>query len=350
MSIINSHNEWDPIEEIIVGIADDIYFPTDDLSFELSADKKAALPNHDFTFLKLGALSPQVIEETAEDLDILGRVLEGEGVMVRRPKPHASRNKIQTPYWESEPFYAYCPRDIFLTVGDTIIETPGMQRSRYYESFCYEEIYCDYVRRGAKWISAPKPKLRNEDFNLCGTQYSILKETEPIFEAANVLRMGRDLLYLLSDGGNRLGAQWLQNVIGNDYRVHCCENLYAGLHIDSTLTLLRPGLFLANPDRVTSDNLPEPLRKWQMLCVPPMVQNEQSDVGFMSSVWLGMNLLVVNPHLVIVDAQQTALIKMLEHHQFDVIPLTLRHGRKLGGGFHCVTLDVRRNGELEDYR
>jgi len=349
MSPINAHNEWDPLEEIIVGIANDAHFP-DDPSFALTVDPKYSVPGHKFTELKLGPIAKQVIDETNEDLDGLVNILQGLGVKVRRPKPHADMHTIKTPYWQTERYFAYCPRDIFLTVGDTIIETPGMQRSRYFESFCYEDIYVDCVNQGGKWIAAPKPKLRDQDFNLCGTQYSILQNREPIFEAANVIRAGRDIIYLVSDGANELGAQWLQNTLGNQYRVNISTDLYSGLHIDSTITLLRPGLFLANPARVTADNIPAPLKNWDMIYAPEMINGEESDIGFISSTWLGMNLLVVNPNLAIVDAQQKELIALLEKNQMEVIPFTLRHGRKLGGGFHCATLDIRRKGQLEDYR
>jgi glycine amidinotransferase len=43
-----------------------------------------------------------------------------------------------------------------------------------------------------------------------------------------------------------------------------------------------------------------------------------------------------------VDAAQTKLIQTLESHGLTVIPHTLRHSRTLGGGFHCVTLDLVR--------
>jgi len=45
---------------------------------------------------------------------------------------------------------------------------------------------------------------------------------------------------------------------------------------------------------------------------------------------------------VIVDRYQTNLIQILESQKFTVIPLELRHSRTLGGGFHCVTLDLHR--------
>jgi len=44
----------------------------------------------------------------------------------------------------------------------------------------------------------------------------------------------------------------------------------------------------------------------------------------------------------ICDRNQTELIRTLQSYQFEVIPLELRHSRTLGGGFHCVTLDLER--------
>ena len=53
--------------------------------------------------------------------------------------------------------------------------------------------------------------------------------------------------------------------------------------------------------------------------------------------------------LAVVDRDQTALIKLIESKGIDVIPLKLRHSKMLGGGFHCVTLDVRRSGTMQRY-
>ena len=58
-----------------------------------------------------------------------------------------------------------------------------------------------------------------------------------------------------------------------------------------------------------------------------------------------MNMLVVDPNTIIVDKHQYNLIKILEQHKFTVIPLELRHSRTLGGGFHCVTLDLLRSSD-----
>ena len=56
-----------------------------------------------------------------------------------------------------------------------------------------------------------------------------------------------------------------------------------------------------------------------------------------------MNLLSVNPNLVIVDRKQKHIIDKLKEYNIESIPLELRHDRLLAGGFHCVTLDLLRH-------
>jgi glycine amidinotransferase/scyllo-inosamine-4-phosphate amidinotransferase 1 len=80
---------------------------------------------------------------------------------------------------------------------------------------------------------------------------------------------------------------------------------------------------------------------WQKIWVEDVVAQDFYQYPY-ASKWIAMNMLVVDPHTVIVDQDQVELIKTLQSHQFKVIPLKLRHSRTLGGGFHCVTLDLIR--------
>jgi N-dimethylarginine dimethylaminohydrolase len=57
-----------------------------------------------------------------------------------------------------------------------------------------------------------------------------------------------------------------------------------------------------------------------------------------------MNMLSIDKHLAVVDKKQTEMIDKLKEYYIDVIPLELRHDRLLAGGFHCVTLDLVRDG------
>jgi N-dimethylarginine dimethylaminohydrolase len=61
-----------------------------------------------------------------------------------------------------------------------------------------------------------------------------------------------------------------------------------------------------------------------------------------ASKWIALNVLSLDDSTVIVDKHQKKLIKTLEENNITVVPLELRHSRTLGGGFHCVTLDLLR--------
>jgi N-dimethylarginine dimethylaminohydrolase len=210
----------------------------------------------------------------------------------------------------------------------------------------------DYLKSGAKWYSAPKPMLLDSLFDV-DLDKPTPRNHEPAFDAANVLRLGRDLIYLVSGTGNEMGGEWLQTILGDAYRVHFFRDVYYGSHIDSTLVALRPGLMLCNPARLNDDTLPDILKQWDVIYSPPMENTERYDADYISksigSNWIDMNLLSISPNLAVVDRDQTALIKLLEKQGLDVIPLKLRHSKMLGGGFHCVTLDIRRTGTLQRY-
>jgi N-dimethylarginine dimethylaminohydrolase len=347
MSKVWSCNEWDPLEEIIVGNPLQARFPTADPSTRL-----AEFSDRSIREIPQGPFPHQIIEETEEDLNGFVEVLQKLGVTVRRPETWPHDVKFSTIHWESKGFYNYCPRDIMLVIGNHIIETPNVMRSRFQETFSYRTILIEYLKSGAKWYSAPKPMLLDSLFDV-DLKRPTPRNDEPAFDAANVLRLGRDLIYQVSSTGNEMGGQWLQTLLGDGYRVHFLKDVYYGSHIDSTLVALRPGLMLCNPDRLTDDTLPEILKQWEVIYSPPMENTDRYDADYLrksiGSNWIDMNLLSINPNLVVVDQDQSALIKLLEKHGLDVIPLKLRHSKMLGGGFHCVTLDIRRNGTLERY-
>ncbi|MGB6362320.1 MAG: inosamine-phosphate amidinotransferase 1, partial [Thermoanaerobaculia bacterium] len=229
---------------------------------------------------------------------------------------------------------------------------PTVIRSRAQETFSYRTMMVDYLKSGAKWYSAPKPMLLDSLFEV-DLDKPTPRNDEPAFDAANVLRLGQDLIYLVSSTGNEMGGQWLQTILGDDFRVHFLKDVYYGSHIDSTFVALRPGLMLCNPARLNDDTLPEILKQWDVIYSPPMESTDKYDTDYLSksigSNWIDMNLLSINPGLVVVDRDQTGLIKLLEKQGLDVIPLRLRHSKMLGGGFHCITLDIRRRGTLQRY-
>jgi N-dimethylarginine dimethylaminohydrolase len=347
MSALWSCNEWDPLEEVIVGNPLHARFPFADPSTQL-----AEYPDRSLAEIPQGAFPQWIIDETEEDLNAFVTVLEDLDITVKRPETWPHEDKFSTIHWESEGYYNYCPRDIMLVIGDQIIETPNVIRSRAQESYSYRKLMIEYLKSGAKWYSAPRPMLLDSLFDV-DMDKPMPRNDEPAFDAANILRFGRDLLYLVSSTGNELGGQWLQTILGNEFRVHFLKDVYYGSHIDSTFVALRPGLILCNPARINDHTLPKFLKQWEVIYSPPMENTEQFDADYLSksigSKWIDMNLFSINPNLVVVDRDQTALIKLLEKQGIDVIPLKLRHSKMMGGGFHCVTLDTRRKGTLQQY-
>ncbi len=347
MSNVWSCNEWDPLEEVVVGNPLRARFPTADRSTQL-----AEFPGRPLSEIPQGNFPQHIIEETEDDLNIFVTVLEDLGITVKRPETWPHEARFSTINWESQGYYNYCPRDILLVIGDHIIETPNVMRSRSQESFSYRSMLVDYLKSGAKWYSAPRPMLLDSLFD-ADPDKPTPRNDEPAFDAANVLRLGRDLIYLVSGTGNELGGQWLQTILGDTFRVHFLKDVYYGSHIDSTFVALRPGLILCNPARINEGTLPEILKQWEVIYSPPMENTGGFDAEYLSrsigSKWIDMNLFSINPNLVVADQDQTALIKLLEKHGVDVIPLKLRHSKMLGGGFHCITLDIRRKGTLQRY-
>lgn len=341
-SLVWSHNEWDPLEEVIVGRAANAQIAQRDRSlFAVEYREFGSIEN-----MPTGLYPQHIVEKTDEELETLVGFFEKAGVIVRRPEVFDHKKSFGTPHWQTDGQYNYCPRDLFVVVGDSIIEAPMTLRARQFETFSFRHIMRDYLESGARWYSAPKPILADEDYFTEGE--TAIADHDPIFDAANVLRIGKDVLYLVSDSGNRKGAKWLQTMLGSEYRVHQVEGVYNGSHVDTTITLVKPGLVVVNADRINPNNLPDLFANWDVIYL-----NEVFDIGYTdqpyASEWIGMNFMMLNPSTAVVDPRQTTLVKELEKRKVDVAPLQLTHARTLGGGFHCVTLDVRRTGSLEDY-
>jgi glycine amidinotransferase/scyllo-inosamine-4-phosphate amidinotransferase 1 len=160
-----------------------------------------------------------------------------------------------------------------------------------------------------------------------------------VCDAANICRLNDKWLFLESRSGNRAAAEWLSERFP-DIDIHGCD-FYAGVHIDSTVVPLREGTVLLNASRVNEHTVPAPLRNWDKIWVDDVVAQAFYQYPY-ASKWIAMNVLSIDPQTVIVDRAQTELIKTLESRRFTVVPHQLRHSRTLGGGFHCVTLDLWR--------
>jgi N-dimethylarginine dimethylaminohydrolase len=330
MSIV-SKNEWDPLKKVIVGTATDARIPEMDLSLKVInyAD------NNSSRVPKAGLYPQQVIDEANEDLEIFCNFLKNQGVEVLRP------DSTHVPG-----YYNYCPRDSVLVHDNLILATPQPLRARQGEYLAMEQHFLKLQKAGAKYIVAQAKRTDDLYNQTCLGDQNVLALTdiEPAFDAANVLRDNDNLYYLVSNGGNRAGAAYLQELVGSSKKVWTVENIYSFMHIDSTIALLREGLMLLNPSRIKDvKQLPKPLQSWDVIWAPDPGQINHYPGYCNSSSWLNVNLFSINPNLVALLDGQYDLRRQLESHKIECAMLPGRHQRTLGGGFHCVTLDLERS-------
>ncbi len=384
---LNSHNEWDKLQEVILGSVDEM-----SAGFDFPCNIKPELIDQ-ATTISQEVYPKWYLNEVAEDLEELQKILLNFGVKVLRPGKDRAEHPVITPHWGAYGKDTYNVRDIHMVVGNTLISSPSPTRFRYFEANTLYPIWYQYFQEGFRWISAPKPKLRGEylvPYYQNGatpiTQEDVLQaslmegrseifhkllEDEIIFNAASTIRLGRDLIYLVSNTGNHKGAKWLQSILGGEYRVHITTS-YRASHIDSTILPLRPGLVLLNAARVNRESCPEILKKWDAIYfndVAPVPKEEldfqknirdvvhkkistlgiNNSLNNISSPWAGLNVLSLDPETVLVHDLQTKLIKELEKKQLTVIPVRMRHCYTMLGGLRCSTLDTVRKSKLESY-
>ncbi len=351
-SPVRSYNEWDPLEEVIVGVIDGAAVPAWDVPVE------ATMPARQREFFENnagGGFPREFVESAASELDAFAALLTGLGVEVARPDVVDQRRPFLTPHWESPGgLYGAMPRDLLLVVGETIIESPMAWRSRYFEVNSYRTLLTDYFVKGANWISAPKPQLPDEWYDKGfdrlrpyeSGRYATL-EHEPTFDAADFIRCGADIFVQRSHVTNLLGIEWAARTLGPDYRVHILDVVdSAPMHLDASFMPLAPGKLLLNPYRVKA--LPPMFDSWDVRYAPePALPPDH--LLYMSSSWVSMNVFMVDEKRVVVAANETPLIDMLTEWDFEVLAVDFTNVMRFGGCFHCVTCDIRRSGDLQCY-
>lgn len=350
--IVNSHNEWDPLEEVIVGTLRGAAIPDWDVAVQASMPEKYAR----FYQENAGKSFPlEQIEKAEEELEGFCEILKNQGIKVVRPDPNDHTRSFKTPDWSSSGgLYQAMPRDILLIIGNEIIESPMAWRSRYYEVNGFKALLKNYFHKGAKWTSAPKPELKDELYNTSyketvagpNKEYGI-NELEPTFDAADFSRCGKDIFAQRSNVTNQFGIEWLRRHLGDQYKVHVLDVTDSHpMHIDATFIPLKPGYVLVNRQRLP--RLPDMFKDWTIIDAPEPKLSPDHCL-YMSSNWLSVNIFMLDHTRVMVEEDETTLAETLSNNGFEPILCPFKNFNSFGGSFHCATADVRRAGSLQSY-
>ena len=362
-TIVNSWNEWDPLKHVIVGKADGTCIPAPEPALD------AKVPEDSDMRGQFGPRTKDTVDKANQLLDDFSNMLKKRGIKVDRPTAIDFTKTIETPDWKNDGMFdCMPPRDVILTVGNEMLEAPMSYRCRWFEYLAYRPLLEKYYDEdpNMRWEAAPKPRLTESSYkkNYLYTgitieeRYSkienadfILTEDEPLFDAAEILRFGKDLFYHNNFTSNLKGLDWLRRHFPN-HRVHQI-NLPGDLiptHIDACFTPIKPGIMLINPNRKLSNeqrNIFEN-NNWKIIESEPSIHNAPPPMCY-SSIWLSMNVLILNPKTICVEASETRMIKQVENLGMEVVPVPFRDAYAFGGSLHCATTDVYREGECEDY-
>lgn len=354
--LVSSSDEWSRLVEVVVGRIENALHPPDEFIV------KEVVPHALARQLQLigSTRMPDLLQRKAEtELSEFVEILKREGVTVRRPDILDHHRSCGNHDWSTRGLSSACPRDGLLVAGTEIIEAPMAWRSRYYDAHAYHSLLREYFESGARWTSAPKPRLSAELVNreyICPTRDGLpayaITEAEIVFDAADFVRCGRDIFCQLSNVTNRAGVRWLTRHLEGRFRVHCLPISYwrHPMHIDASFIPLRPGLLLVNPDDVDVERLPAFVREWDIIYTPKPVPPSCDFSAFnCCSDWIANNILSLDEERVIVEARQKPLQKLLRDLGMHVIQCPFEHYIPYGGSFHCATLDIRREGEICDY-
>ncbi|HEX8080519.1 MAG TPA: hypothetical protein VF557_09955 [Jatrophihabitans sp.] len=375
---LNSYDDFTPLREIIVGSAANYLSHDRDLTFELFHYDNLTGYGTELANPRLSAggsgaaeswkIKRRYTEELHEDVETLAATIASLGVTVHRPLPlPPDPAPIAGLGWQAAPTPALNIRDNTLILGDEIIETPPAVRSRYLETRLLAPVFQRYLQAGARWTTMPRPLLTDLSFDLSYARDSmsvrrleVIEDPQPspydvglemMIDAAQVLRLGRDLLINIAHENHRMAVDWLERHLEGRYRIHRVNRMADG-HIDSMLLAVRPGLFLARNENLRN-LLPEELRSWKFLIPPPPDPGDFPvyDDGdlVLTSPYIDLNVLSIDEDTVLVNEDCTGVRKLLEAEGITAIPVRHRHRRLFGGGFHCFTLDTRRDGGCEDY-
>jgi hypothetical protein len=348
MSIVNSYNNWDPLEEVWLG---DVY-PTS---------------WYDHLPSEVQDCFQELTERTKQDLDFIEKKLQSLGVTVCRPNYRNIDDYINPATGQLDK-PEICPRDNYVTIGETL----------------YAKKYHGVTNPWQKHIDRYEQSGAKVDY--------MLARDGMCLSGANTVRAGRDLyfdlVWLIDPVKKSQGQRSTQSLVDfyqknfaekfADRRVHI---LFNGGHVDACFSLLKPGVILgsryfedyattfpgwqlinvtepqfAQHNKHPREDMPGFNGKWWIPDVSHsgafndhIIKHAQTWIGNYTETFFEVNCLVVDEHNVVIPGENEAVFRALEKLGITAHAVPFRTRTFWDGGMHCITVDIRRRGGMQDY-
>jgi hypothetical protein len=358
---INVHNNWDPLEEIWLGDTWPAHF----------YDNESQEVRDSFY---------QITEWTKNDLNAIQKKFESFGVTVRRPHIDETKRELYTINEKSSILRKppICPRDNHGVIGNNLFHIGDFNE-------CYEPLYNLYDPQNVHCAWPDKPKILGSNIVKIGRDIifdhvGALIQRRPITER-------KENIFLLFERFENIEKEWF----GKDYRLHFSIE---GGHLDSCYMPVKEKLVLTTEyfdgydvilpnwktigihspsytaeqvtwkhnNIVSTTDTPE--NKWSanfagmMDFAPPHFTAHLKKfckdwIGNYKETYFEVNVVPIDEKNLICIGKENAMFEKLftelENNGITCHAVPWRTRGFWDGGIHCITLDVRRRGELKDY-
>jgi hypothetical protein len=237
-------------------------------------------------------------------------------------------------------------------------------------SIFYIEIFQFYAVQFAQGYSNILQKIKKDQL--------FLKPKDTVYtgtiDTASILRAGKDLYW----GHNPIYGDPIEyvNMFEQEgFRVHLLERNY---HSDAVISLIKPRVAVSVKN---VENYKKTMPGWEVLLIddnpvlPFMpdfksvikgrwwIQGEENNellskfidkwlgewVGYVAESVFDVNMLSIDENTVIVNNYNKSVFDFFKKHKVEPIIFNFRHRYFWDGGIHCLTQDLYREGEMEDY-
>ena len=382
MMKINCHSDFQPLKEIIVGRS------YDQRSFDFIREPRIRDP------LK------RILEETEEDLLNLCSVLHEHDVKIHRPQsPPVELVQEYIDNSAKPPIPSLAVRDGYITIANTLYRFVYKEEMDCIFNLLIEGRTFDPYRRKDDFDSL-EPFNKEEQKELLQTLagFSSMPRQTAWHKAGGkfIPGMNQDHIKIrthLIDGpcilrlGNRLIIDSFPNYqkkwITSEFKNYDLAYTEIHGHSDGTFCAIKPGLYVHTQDfKEFKNTVPgwEGIylegQGWDSKVIDNFLQikgknegkwwvqgEEHNDalihfVGSWLDEWVGyieetvfdVNMLSINENLILCTNEPPQQVKdAFKRHKVEYIVTPFRHRYFWDGGLHCITLDVNREGNCENY-
>ena len=367
------YQHWDPLQVCVVGRS----YPPEFYSWVGHTQTRKLLE--------------KIAMETEEDYQKIISKLQDFGVQVLRPdcanvvEKHRINKAIPPP--------PMTPRDQFVMISNTLYRTHQTPWEIFYNNVkepawpdaqsieCLSQTQqqeCIDLHQWGNDLLCHHYNYQNIIDHVAQQANIIKRSPVDVVQGSMVSRIGRDLYFGTHNYNDDVHA--LKKSIDLEFQDTRNHVVNTGGHGDGTYCPVCPGLIISLEDVPTyADTFPG----WEVVYLPDQswskvrpfldlknknggrwwIQDEEISDHFIKFVdtwmsdWVGyveetvfdVNMLIIDPRNVIVFGYNQSVFDTL--HRYGITPhiVPFRHRYFWDGGIHCVTLDLHRQGTLQDY-